>query len=177
MRRLSWLAIVMTVVAVPARAQGSHPAQTHTHHDSAFAAMQERGKMAMGVDQYTSTHHFDALPEGGRIELLQNDGDSAEVARIRAHMREIAHAFANGDFSTPAAVHLRQVPGADVMAARRMAIHYEEHDLPRGAEVRMHTTDPEALRAIHRFMAFQRNEHHAGGVVDTTGSPGSGKPD
>ncbi|HKN66465.1 MAG TPA: hypothetical protein VJW73_09320, partial [Gemmatimonadaceae bacterium] len=57
-------------------------------HDSAFASMQERGKMAMGVDQYTSTHHFDALPDGGRIELQRDVDDSAGVARIRAHIRE-----------------------------------------------------------------------------------------
>jgi hypothetical protein len=127
--------------------------------------MQERGRIAMGVDQYASTHHFDALSDGGRIELLRDDGDSVDVARIRAHMREIARAFAEGNFSTPAAVHLRQVPGADVMAARRALIRYEAHDLPRGAELRIRTRDPAALAAIHRFMAFQRSEHRATGVV------------
>lgn len=175
MSRISVFVIASAIVTSTASAQNPRPA--HAHHDSGFAAMQERGKAAMGVDQYESTHHFDALPDGGRIELLRNDGDSAEVSRIRAHMRDIARAFASGDFSTPAIVHLRQVPGADVMAERRAEIHYEAHDLPRGAEVRMRTTDPEALRAIHRFMAFQRQEHHAGGVVDTSGSHGSHKPD
>src|SRR5437762_12166484 len=91
-------------------------------HDSAFRAMQERGKAAMGVDQYTSTHHFDALPDGGRIELQVDAPDSAGVARIRAHMREIAAAFKAGDFSTPSLVHLRDVPGTKVMAARRALI-------------------------------------------------------
>ena len=33
--------------------------------DSSFAAMQDRGKMAMGVEQTTSTHTFDALADGG----------------------------------------------------------------------------------------------------------------
>src|SRR5689334_7346501 len=87
-------------------------AQRHRHsaHDSAFAAMQERGKIAMGVDQYTSTHHFDALPDGGRIELQRDVPDSAGTERIRAHLREIARAFKAGDFSTPATVHMRDVP-------------------------------------------------------------------
>lgn len=156
MRRVSLILALTCAAASGAGAQ---------HHDSAFAAMQERGKAAMGVDQYASTHRFDALEDGGRIELVRNDGDSADVARIRTHMREIARAFANGDFSTPAAVHLRSVPGADVMAARRRFITYEPRDIPRGAELRIRTTDPEALRAIHRFMAFQRDEHHAGGAV------------
>src|SRR4051812_49278676 len=55
--------------------------------DSSFGAMQKRGKQAMGVDQYTSTHKFDALPDGGRIELQRNSDDSAGVATIRAHVR------------------------------------------------------------------------------------------
>ena len=39
--------------------------------DSAFAAVQARGADArgMGVDQATSVHRFDALADGGRIEL------------------------------------------------------------------------------------------------------------
>ena len=118
----------------------------------------------MGVDQYSSTHHFDALPDGGRIELQRDVDDSAGVARIRAHMREIARAFKAGDFSTPAMVHLRDVPGAKVMAERRSRITYEPRDLPRGAELFIRTDDAGARRAIHEFMAFQRGEHHATGM-------------
>jgi hypothetical protein len=33
----------------------------------------------------------------------------------------------------------------------------------RTAELRIRTTDPEAIAAIHRFMAFQRSDHQAGG--------------
>ena len=150
----------MLLVPIALRAQKEPPA----HHDSAFTAMQERGRMAMGVDQYTSTHHFDALPDGGRIELQRDVDDSAGVARIRAHMREIAQAFKAGDFSTPAMVHMREVPGAKVMAERRALITYEPRDLPRGAELYIRTSDPAAKRAIHDFMAFQRGEHHATGM-------------
>lgn len=149
----------MLFLPIAVRAQKEPPAR----HDSAFAAMQERGRAAMGVDQYTSTHHFDALPDGGRIELQREGDDSAGVARIRAHMREIAVAFKSGDFSTPAMVHLREVPGAQVMATRRSLITYEAHDLPRGAELFIRTHDDAARHAIHEFMAFQRGEHHATG--------------
>ena len=138
--------------------------QSRSAHDSAFAAMQERGKAVMGVDQYTSTHHFDALPDGGRIELQRNAPDSAGVARIRAHLREIAVAFKAGDFSQPSTVHMADVPGTKVMAAKRDVITYETHDLPLGAELRIRTHDPEAINAVHDFMAFQRKEHHASGM-------------
>jgi hypothetical protein len=79
-------------------------------------------------------------------------------------MREIARAFRSGDFSTPTMVHLRDVPGARVMAAKRAVISYDPRDLPRGAELRITTDDAEARRAIHEFMAFQRGEHHASGM-------------
>ena len=138
--------------------------------DTAFAGVQTRGQAAMGVDQYTSTHRFDALADGGRIELQRDSDDSTGVATIRAHIRAIAQAFKSGDFSTPAFVHMRMVSGTDVMAAKRALISYEPRDLPRGAELLIRTKDAEAIAAIHRFMAFQRSDHHAGG--ETHGGPG-----
>ena len=114
----------------------------------------------MGVDQYTSTHHFDTLPDGGRIALERDVPDSAGVSQIRAHIREIARAFRAGDFSTPATVHMQDVPGAKVMAEKRAVITYEARDLPRGAELRIRTSDSAALRAVHEFLTFQRSAHH-----------------
>ena len=123
--------------------------------------MQERGKMAMGVDQYTSTHHFDATPDGGRIELQRDTADTVGVTQIRAHLRLIQHAFEAGDFSTPAFVHMKDMPGTGVMTAKRGVITYSYADLPRGGELRIKTSDPEALAAIRQFLDAQRSEHHA----------------
>ena len=133
----------------------------HQPEDSAFAALQRRGQSAMGVHQYTSSHRFDPLPDGGRIELQRDSDDSAGVAQIRAHLREISRAFAAGDFTTPVFVHAADtVPGTAAMAARRSAITYTFAPLPRGGEVRIRATDPEAVQAIHTFLAFQRQDHH-----------------
>lgn len=133
--------------------------------DTAFAAMQERGKMAMGVDQYTSTHTFDDLPEGGRITLVRDASDTTGVRQIRAHLRLVQHAFQAGDFSTPEFVHMRAMPGTDEMAAKRDAITYAYRDLPNGGELRILSQDAAAVTAIHAFMAAQRGEHHAGGMT------------
>ena len=133
--------------------------------DSAFAAMQKRGQMAMGVDQYTSTHKFDVTPDGGRIELQRDKPDSLGVAQIRAHMKLIQHAFEAGDFSTPAFIHMRDMPGTKVMSAKKSAIKYAYAELPLGAEVRISSSDPEARAAIAEFMNAQRMEHHAGGMT------------
>lgn len=132
-------------------------------NDAEYAALQERGEQHMGVDQNTSTHRFDALPDGGRIELQRDEHDPEAVASIREHLRTITRMFTEGDFSTPMAVHLKSVPGANVMEAKRAAIRYEYSDLPRGGQVRIITRDAEALAAVHEFIAFQRQEHRAGG--------------
>jgi len=139
--------------------------------DTGFAAMQARGKMAMGVDQYTSTHTFDALPDGGRITLVRDADDSLGIQQIRAHLHLIQHAFEAGDFSTPAFVHMKQMPGTAVMADRRSAIAYSYADVPRGGALRMTTSDSAALAAIHEFMGAQRGEHHAMGRAAASPQP------
>jgi hypothetical protein len=131
--------------------------------DSSFATMQRRGKIAMGVDQYTSVHRFDDLADGGRIELQRDRDDTEGVRTIRKHLQKIARAFSTGDFSTPAFVHMRDVPGTQTMAARRAQIRYRFEPLPRGGELRIVTADSMALEAVHQFLAFQRDDHHAAG--------------
>jgi len=158
--------IMLAAIAVFLSAPAAHG------QDTSYAALQKRGRQAMGVDQYTSTHKFDALSDGGRIELQSDKGDSVSIATIRGHIRDIAIAFKSGDFSTPAFVHMQTVPGTKVMAAKHAVITYEPHDLSRGAELRIRTKDSDALAAIHQFMAFQRSDHHAGGM---TGHPPAGR--
>ncbi len=173
------LAAALSLAACgPAR----HPAPAAA--DSAFAGVQARGAdpRAMGVDQYASVHRFDALAEGGRIELQmgappagapRGPADTAGVAQVRRHLRAVAAAVAAGDFRTPAYVHARVVPGTAVMAAKRGVIAYAFRDLPRGGEVRITTRDPEALRAVHAFVALQRADHRAGGAGDPGPTPGA----
>ena len=153
MKRLSgWMLLVIAAAPLSAQAR-----------DTSYARMQDRGKMAMGVDQHSSRHVFDDLPDGGRIELQADSADSTAIAAIRAHLSTVASAFQAGNFSTPEFVHSGTVPGTDVMAAKRSAIAYTFARLPRGGEVRISTQDVEALHAIHRFLAYQRQEHHAMG--------------
>lgn len=115
----------------------------------------------MGVDQYTSTHVFEPLEDGGRIWLERDPDDSVGAATIRRHMDEIAARFAAGDFTLPAEVHARAVPGTDTMRARRAVLSYTVEMLPRGAALRIRSADPVAIRAAHEFLAFQRDDHHA----------------
>jgi hypothetical protein len=130
----------------------SMPGMTHDMSTAAFAALQERGKQAMGVDQYTSTHHFDDMIDGGQIELQRDGDDSIGVAQIRVHLEEIASAFKGGDFTTPAFVHMQSVPGASVMAAKRSAISYTFTVLPRGGQLLIVSKDKDAVVLDHHGM-------------------------
>jgi hypothetical protein len=124
--------------------------------------MQRRGAEVMGVDQETSVHVFEALPNGGIIELQRASDDSAGIRAIRTHLRSLAQAFTAGDFGSPGYIHATMVPGARVMADRRTAIRYDYRELPRGAALRITTNDAVARRAVWEFIGFQRNEHMAG---------------
>jgi hypothetical protein len=156
MMRSGYILLLAAAIACTPKGEGDDAAG-----DSAFAAVQSRGHEAMGVDQYTSAHRFESLPDGGRIELQRDTSDRAGVETIRAHMRDIAGRFSQGDFAIPGFVHAREVPGTHVMAERKSQITYEAHDLPGGAEVRIRTTDSTAVSAVHEFLAFQRGDHRA----------------
>jgi len=153
------LAAILAAISCGRSREAVHDAGS----DTAFASMQERGHAVMGVDQYTSSHVFENLPDGGRIVLERDSAsDTSGIATIRAHMQSIATAFREGDFEKPFQVHVQVVPGTAVMAARHGAIDYSVIDRPRGAEVRIRSADTAAVAAIHAFLDFQRGAHHAG---------------
>jgi hypothetical protein len=153
--------------ALAACGPGASPKPPMGTGGSAFARVQARGGVAMGVNQYTSRHVFEPLPDGGRIVLQRDAADTEGAAQIRRHMHQIAGQFAAGDFTLPGFVHARTVPGTEIMAARRSAIAYAVDTLPRGAALRIRTADSTAVRAIHEFLAFQRHDHHAGAHADS----------
>jgi hypothetical protein len=165
MRTRSTAAILCLLAGLPgcspSPGRNSDRSQTRATSDRAFAGVQHRGHVAMGVDQYTSTHHFQPTPDGGLITLERDVEDSAGIARIRLHMVEIAGAFRQGNFALPGFVHDRPVPGTALMAARRARIQYQPDTLPRGGALRISSDDPEAVAAIHQFLAFQRQDHRA----------------
>lgn len=158
--------LLVPVLRAPLRAQdhATHDHASMTARDTSFAGMQARGRSAIGVDQYTSAHRFDDTPDGGRIVLQREASDSAGTRVIREHLASIAQQFGSGNFAVPGFVHATEVPGTAVMQTRRRRIAYRFEPLPGGGQVTIRTSDPEAVRAIHQFLGFQRTEHHAPGT-------------
>lgn len=160
--RLVTLVLTLGGIAVDATAQSHEHRQKVGAKDSTWRAMQGRGKIAMGVDQYVSSHRFDALPDGGQIELETDLPDSGAVQAIRQHFAVLVEAFRAGDFKTPLFVHDEEVPGSRVMSANRDRIRYEVIDLAKGGGLRIRTVDPRTIAAVHEFLAYQRREHRVG---------------
>jgi len=161
---INWPRTVSHLLLLAAPAFLPSPGATQVATDTGFAGVQSRGAVVMGVDQYSSHHMFEDLPDGGRIVFVRDDpADTAGAARIRRHLRRIARSFAAGVFTDPATVHAREVPGTATMARLRDRIRYVASDRAGGGELRITTTDAEALGAVHDFLAFQRMDHHAAG--------------
>jgi TusA-related sulfurtransferase len=142
-----------------------HMKQQASIDDHHFAEMNERGAQAMGFDQSKTTHHFRTLPDGGAIEVTVNDpSDTADLSAIRNHLTRIAREFSEGNFAAPVMTHGEMPPGSETMRKLKAKIAYKYEELPAGARVRITTGSPEALRAVHEFVAYQIREHRTGDV-------------
>jgi hypothetical protein len=137
----------------------------HSHH----ADLQARGDRHMGFSQDATTHRFAIAADGGAVEVTANDpGDEGTIEQVRKHLRHVAAAFADGDFSIPEAVHAQAPPGSGAMAAAGDGIAYAYSDLPAGGRVRLTARTDAALAAVHEFLRFQIADH---GTGDPTSVP------
>jgi hypothetical protein len=140
------------------------PGMTHEEHLKQMAkeaALRERGALAMGFDQDKTAHQFRIAATGGSIEVeVKDPADSASRDRVRSHLKEIAAAFANGDFAKPFQTHAEVPPGVPAMQRLKAAIQYRYEQTDHGGAVRITTADPEALKAVHEFLRYQSAEHH-----------------
>ncbi len=166
-------AVTLAIVASPLAARsasaqhaGMPPAMTHEEHLAHVqkeAHMKRRGAEAMGFDQDRTTHHFRLTAAGGAISVAANNpSDEESRDRIRAHLKEIAARFAQGDFGKSTATHAEVPPGVGTMQRRKAAIQYTFKELPAGGSVHIATSDPAALAAIHEFLRYQIKEHATG---------------
>jgi len=131
---------------------------------------QDRAAMAMGFDQEKTAHHFSLYNDGGAIAVIVRDpADTQNLDAIRNHLRHIASLFKAGDFDAPMLVHdTKDVPGIDVLAARKQTLTYRYVETATGGRVDILTTDVDSLHAIHAFLRYQIREHHTGDAGTVT---------
>ena len=135
----------------------------HAGETSHHAIAEKQGDQAMGFSHDKTTHHFLIAADGGAIEVTANDPhDRTNSDAIRSHLSHIAVMFGNGDFSTPMFVHDGIPPGVTTMKLLKATIRYKFEEISTGGRVRIESSDPVALAAIHDFLRFQISDHQTG---------------
>ena len=168
------LTVALSILVAAARGLvAEEPA--HNHDDMAdcpmkadhAADMDERGDKGMGFSHLKTTHHFRIGTDGGAIEVTANDAkDQTSRDQIRGHLAHIATLFGQGNFDIPMFVHAQKPPGAEVMERMKSSIAYKYEEMENGGRVRITTTDPQALAAVHDFLRFQIKEHRTGDPME-----------
>lgn len=125
-------------------------------------AVADRGAEVMPFDLDVTTHRFEPSGAGGVETVIADDpSDSEQIGLIQQHLREEAAAFARGDFSDPAQIHGKEMPGLATLEANADQIGIQYRSLGDGAEIRFTTDDPILVTAIHDWFAAQTSDHGA----------------
>ena len=65
-------------------------------------------------------------------------------------------------------MHDRLPDGAATMKKLRRYINYDYSELPAGGRVRITTSNPKAVEAIHQYLRFQIREHKTGDSTEVS---------
>ena len=165
-RRKGIVLAAVALVALAALAAGL--VRASLDRESRQEQVAERGREVMSFDLERTTHIFRTLPDGGVQEVVADDeSDSAEVLKIRSHLRKEAEAFERGDFHDPAAIHGEDMAGLHelMQGADEMDVTYEP--IAAGGRITYVTDDPRLVEALHDWFRAQVADHgeHAEGDV------------
>jgi hypothetical protein len=119
----------------------------------------EHGAQVMPFDQKQAMHMFLPSASGGVVEIVVHDMDAAQIALVRSHLLQEAAMFTRGNYSDPAYIHGKTMPGLATLesAATRVAVRYFE--TPSGAAITLASTDQDLVTAIHQWLAAQQRDH------------------
>ncbi|HEY1884236.1 MAG TPA: hypothetical protein VGG51_14500 [Candidatus Cybelea sp.] len=124
----------------------------------------EHGEQVMPFDQAQAMHMFLPSATGGVVEIVVHDMNPTQIALVRSHLLQEAAKFARGDYSAPAYIHGKSMPGLVQLKAgsSRMSVHYFE--TPSGAAITLGSTDQTLISAIHQWLAAQQSDHNSGKI-------------
>jgi hypothetical protein len=162
-RALGLAGLVLFLSIANLIAMQGDPVTEHEHH---MAEMKEHGTEAMGFDQDKTAHHFFLRKDGGVIAVRAKDSkDTVSIRQIQDHLELQKKRFSLGDFGAPEHTHGQVPPGVPTMQKLADEIRYQFQKSPQGARLRISSSDPAAVEAIHQFLKFQIQEHQTGDPV------------
>lgn len=111
----------------------------------------------------SKTVHIFKMTETGGIEkvLARNPRETGQIALIRQHLKREAEKFQRGDYSDPARLHGKDMPGLKELESSAGLITITYSELPAGAQITFKTQSLHLLTAIHRWFGAQLSEHGA----------------
>lgn len=150
--RIPWALALVLLAAAPAA-----PAQTPQEHVHMHAGD------VMPFDMARTVHVFRMTETGGIERVVTREGvdDAQQVALIHHHLMNEAERFQHGDFSDPARLHGKDMPGLHELRAAAPRIRVQFRPLANGAEIEFRARDLRAITAIHRWFGAQLSEHGA----------------
>jgi len=143
-------ACILALTGTPAIGQST---QEHIH---------EMGQTVMPFDLNKTMHVFRMTDSGGVQSVVVKDAqDKGQITLIRQHLRHEAEAFQHGDYSDPASLHGRTMPGVSELESHHVSIAVAYSELPLGAALTFKTRDRHLVTEIHRWFGAQLSEHGA----------------
>jgi hypothetical protein len=125
-------------------------------------AIAERGATIMPFSLDATAHVFDATATGGTQRVIADDPrDSKQIRLIREHLRNETVAFRRGNFADPASIHGQRMPGLAELRTGYTPVTVRYRELPTGAAIDYHSTDPTLIAAIGDWFNAQLGDHGA----------------
>jgi hypothetical protein len=139
----------------------AHPSLAQTPTPERIDEVAQRGKHVMPFDLKQTQHIFTKTEKGGVQKVIARDPkNSQQIGLIRQHLTKISGEFSHGDFSDPAKIHGKDMPGlAALRTAKPGQLLVQYQTLPDGAEITYSTEDPALTAAIHQWFDAQLADH------------------
>jgi hypothetical protein len=135
---------------------GDDTRQEHIHHMGGHVMPFQLGK---------TQHIFEMTEAGGVMQVMARDPkDADQIRMIQHHLEHEAGLFQKGDFSDPARLHGKQMPGLSDLAAAGSRLQVQYIPTPDGAKVSFTSNDIHVITAVHRWFGAQLSDHGADAI-------------
>lgn len=132
--------------------------------DSHANMVMQHSAQVMPFDQSQAMHMFLPDANGGVLEIVVHDMDQAQISLVRSHLLQEAAKFTSGNYSDPAYIHGKTMPGLDRLQSGALRVSVRYFETPTGAAITFSSTDRDMVSAIHQWLAAQQRDHNSGPV-------------